>query len=213
MPIEVSLPLLIFVSRRRADYHDRGGVVSWWGVGHCSLLASFTGGDTTTHQIVTETPQVIKSSLGQFVVLQQNQNSLSLGSMNNRIITSGGQVVTTMSGLGNSNSNKPVVVNAAQLGGALRQQIVVTQPATVPQQVRTVQVKQPQQTQSHNSGTVTKVIITSQAGGSLGSLEDSRSAWSPVRVVQVEAPRWYHLPPNLHSSKHSRWDSFHLQKQ
>ncbi|XP_042882211.1 protein lin-54 homolog isoform X3 [Penaeus japonicus] len=139
--------------------------------GTAALLASAsTGGDTTTHQIVTETPQVIKSSLGQFVVLQQNQNSLSLGSMNNRIITSGGQVVTTMSGLGNSNSNKPVVVNAAQLGGALRQQIVVTQPATVPQQVRTVQVKQPQQTQSHNSGTVTKVIITSQAGGSLGSL-------------------------------------------
>ncbi|XP_063595134.1 protein lin-54 homolog isoform X2 [Penaeus indicus] len=139
--------------------------------GTAALLASAsTGGDTTTHQIVTETPQVIKSSLGQFVVLQQNQNSLSLGSMNNRIITSGGQVVTTMSGLGNSNSNKPVVVNAAQLGGALRQQIVVTQPATVPQQVRTVQVKQPQQTQSHNSGTVTKVIITSQAGGSFGSL-------------------------------------------
>ncbi|XP_027231035.1 protein lin-54 homolog isoform X3 [Penaeus vannamei] len=139
--------------------------------GTAALLASAsTGGDTTTHQIVTETPQVIKSSLGQFVVLQQNQNSLSLGSMNNRIITSGGQVVTTMSGLGNSNSNKPVVVNAAQLGGALRQQIVVTQPATVPQQVRAVQVKQPQQTQSHNSGTVTKVIITSQAGGSLGSL-------------------------------------------
>lgn len=81
--------------------------------------------------------------------------------MNNRIITSGGQVVTTMSGLGNSNSNKPVVVNAAQLGGALRQQIVVTQPATVPQQVRTVQVKQPQQTQSHNSGVSKEEIINS----------------------------------------------------
>lgn len=42
--------------------------------GTAALLASAsTGGDTTTHQIVTETPQVIKSSLGQFVVLQQNQ--------------------------------------------------------------------------------------------------------------------------------------------
>lgn len=44
--------------------------------GTAALLASAsTGGDTTTHQIVTETPQVIKSSLGQFVVLQQNQVS------------------------------------------------------------------------------------------------------------------------------------------
>ncbi|XP_071525010.1 protein lin-54 homolog isoform X3 [Panulirus ornatus] len=140
--------------------------------GTAALLAAVSsGGDTASHQIVSETPQVIKSSLGQFVVLQQNQNSISLGSMSNRIITSGGQVVTTVGGLSNSSSNnKPVVVNTSQLGGTLRQQMVVTQPTPQTQQVRTVQFKQAPQTQSHNSGTVTKVIITSQASGGIGSM-------------------------------------------
>ncbi|XP_053637490.1 protein lin-54 homolog isoform X3 [Cherax quadricarinatus] len=139
--------------------------------GTAAVLAAVSSeGDNNSHQIVTEAPQVIKGNLGQFVVLQQNQqNSISLGSMNNRIITSGGQVVSTVGGLNNS-SNKPVVVNTSQLGGSLRQQMVVTQPTPQTQQVRTVQFKQTPHTQSLNSGTVTKVIITSQAGGGIGTM-------------------------------------------
>ena len=81
------------------------------------------------------------------------QNSISLGSLSNRIVTSSGHI-TTMAGLGNSgNSNKQVVVNTSQLGGTLRTQpMVVTQPVVQTQQVRTVQLKQAQQTQSQNSG-------------------------------------------------------------
>ncbi|XP_042213705.1 protein lin-54 homolog isoform X2 [Homarus americanus] len=139
--------------------------------GTAALLAAVSSeGDTTSHQIVTDTPQVIKSNLAQFVVLQQNQNSISLGSVGNRIITSGGQVVSTVAGLSNSINSKPVVVNTSQLGGTLRQQMVVTQPTQQTQQVRTVQFRQAPQTLSHNIGTVTKVIITSQAGGGIGTM-------------------------------------------
>ncbi|XP_045584200.1 protein lin-54 homolog isoform X1 [Procambarus clarkii] len=140
--------------------------------GTTAVLATVSSdGDNTSHQIVTDAPQIIKSSLGQFVVLQQNQqNSISLGSMGNRIITSGGQVVSTVGGLSNTSNNKPVMVNTSHLGGTLRQQMVVTQPSPQTQQVRTVQFKQAPQTQSLNSGTVTKVIITSQAGGTLGTM-------------------------------------------
>ena len=38
-----------------------------------ALLASVSSGDSSSSQMVSETPQLIKSSLGQFVVLQQNQ--------------------------------------------------------------------------------------------------------------------------------------------
>ncbi|XP_068228986.1 protein lin-54 homolog isoform X2 [Palaemon carinicauda] len=134
-----------------------------------ALLATASTGSSegSAHQIVSEGPQLIKSSLGQFVVLQQNQNSISLGSLSNRIMTSSGHI-TTMAGLGNNNSNnKQVVVNTSQLGGSLRAQptMVMAQPVVQSPQVRTVQLKQAQQSQSQNSGTVTKVIITSQAGG------------------------------------------------
>ncbi|XP_064113891.1 protein lin-54 homolog isoform X2 [Macrobrachium nipponense] len=133
-----------------------------------ALLASASTGSSegSAQQIVADSPQLIKSSLGQFVVLQQNQNSISLGSLSNRIMTSSGHI-TTMAGLGNSNSNKQVVVNTTQLGGSLRAQptMVMAQPVVQTPQVRTVQLKQAQQSQSQNSGTVTKVIITSQAGG------------------------------------------------
>ena len=42
-----------------------------------ALLATASTGssEASTHQLVSETPQLIKSSLGQFVVLQQNQVS------------------------------------------------------------------------------------------------------------------------------------------
>ncbi|XP_063856872.1 protein lin-54 homolog isoform X5 [Scylla paramamosain] len=134
-----------------------------------ALLASVSSGDSSSSQIVSETPQLIKSSLGQFVVLQQNQqNNISIGSMANRIITSGGQVVSTVSGPSSSNNSKPVVVNTSQLSGGVRQQMVVTSQA---HPVRTVQFKQSSQTQSHNSsGTVTKVIIGSQAGGGMSNI-------------------------------------------
>ncbi|KAK7077382.1 hypothetical protein SK128_005932, partial [Halocaridina rubra] len=77
------------------------------GTSTATLLAtaSTVSPDTSTHHI--ETPQILKSNLGQFVVLQQNQNSISLGSLSNRIITSSGNI-TTMAGIGNS-SSKPVV--------------------------------------------------------------------------------------------------------
>lgn len=55
--------------------------------------------------------------------LEYQSNSVSLGSVGNRIITSGGHVVTTVPGLVGSSSNKPVVVNAAQLGSG-RHQVV-----------------------------------------------------------------------------------------
>lgn len=43
-----------------------------------ALLASVSSGDSSSSQMVSETPQLIKSSLGQFVVLQQNQVRLQL---------------------------------------------------------------------------------------------------------------------------------------
>lgn len=44
--------------------------------GTTAVLATVSSdGDNTSHQIVTDAPQIIKSSLGQFVVLQQNQVS------------------------------------------------------------------------------------------------------------------------------------------
>ncbi|KAK3854700.1 hypothetical protein Pcinc_038830 [Petrolisthes cinctipes] len=119
-----------------------------------ALLAAVSSADTSSPQILTENTHVIKSNLGQFVVLQQNQsNSMSLGSVGNRIITSGGHVVTTLPGLVGSSSNKPVVVNATQLGTGRHQQ------------------------------TVTKVIITSQAGGGMGSLGGQQQ----VRLVSSQS--------------------------
>lgn len=43
-----------------------------------ALLASVSSGDSSSSQMVSETPQLIKSSLGQFVVLQQNQVRVQL---------------------------------------------------------------------------------------------------------------------------------------
>ena len=71
--------------------------------------------------------------------------------MANRIITSGGQVVSTVSGASGSNNSKPVVVNTSQLGGGVRQQMVVSSQAP---SVRTVQFKPSSQAQSHNSSGV-----------------------------------------------------------
>lgn len=71
--------------------------------------------------------------------------------MTNRIITSGGQVVSTVSGLSSSNNSKPVVVNTSQLSGGVRQQMVVTSQS---HPVRTVQFKQSSQAQTHSSSGV-----------------------------------------------------------
>ncbi|XP_063855982.1 protein lin-54 homolog isoform X5 [Scylla paramamosain] len=168
-----------------------------------ALLASVSSGDSSSSQIVSETPQLIKSSLGQFVVLQQNQqNNISIGSMANRIITSGGQVVSTVSGPSSSNNSKPVVVNTSQLSGGVRQQMVVTSQA---HPVRTVQFKQSSQTQSHNSsGTVTKVIIGSQAGGGMSNIgsqqvrlitsQSGNTAASPAKLTLQQAQHVGFLP-------------------
>ncbi|XP_063865474.1 protein lin-54 homolog isoform X3 [Scylla paramamosain] len=168
-----------------------------------ALLASVSSGDSSSSQIVSETPQLIKSSLGQFVVLQQNQqNNISIGSMANRIITSGGQVVSTVSGPSSSNNSKPVVVNTSQLSGGVRQQMVVTSQA---HPVRTVQFKQSSQTQSHNSsGTVTKVIISSQAGGGMSNIgsqqvrlitsQSGNTAASPAKLTLQQAQHVGFLP-------------------
>ncbi|XP_063855111.1 uncharacterized protein LOC135097245 isoform X1 [Scylla paramamosain] len=119
-----------------------------------ALLASVSSGDSSSSQIVSETPQLIKSSLGQFVVLQQNQqNNISIGSMANRIITSGGQVVSTVSGPSSSNNSKPVVVNTSQLSGGVRQQMVVTSqahPVRTEHQTRFLQEPSSHTPQSHS---------------------------------------------------------------
>ncbi|XP_063882858.1 uncharacterized protein LOC135112375 isoform X2 [Scylla paramamosain] len=118
-----------------------------------ALLASVSSGDSSSSQIVSETPQLIKSSLGQFVVLQQNQNNISIGSMANRIITSGGQVVSTVSGPSSSNNSKPVVVNTSQLSGGVRQQMVVTSqahPVWTEHQTRFLQEPSSHTPQSHS---------------------------------------------------------------
>ncbi|XP_063857920.1 uncharacterized protein LOC135099488 isoform X2 [Scylla paramamosain] len=118
-----------------------------------ALLASVSSGDSSSSQIVSETPQLIKSSLGQFVVLQQNQNNISIGSMANRIITSGGQVVSTVSGPSSSNNSKPVVVNTSQLSGGVRQQMVVTSqahPVQTEHQTRFLQEPSSHTPQSHS---------------------------------------------------------------
>ncbi|KAK8373216.1 hypothetical protein O3P69_015544 [Scylla paramamosain] len=168
-----------------------------------ALLASVSSGDSSSSQIVSETPQLIKSSLGQFVVLQQNQqNNISIGSMANRIITSGGQVVSTVSGPSSSNNSKLVVVNTSQLSGGVRQQMVVTSQA---HPVRTVQFKQSSQTQSHNSsGTVTKVITSSQAGGGMSNIgsqqvrlitsQSGNTAASPAKLTLQQAQHVGFLP-------------------
>ncbi|MPC26917.1 hypothetical protein E2C01_020068 [Portunus trituberculatus] len=168
-----------------------------------ALLASVSSGDSSSTQMVSETPQLIKSSLGQFVVLQQNQqNNISIGSMGNRIITSGGQVVSTVPGPSGGNNSKPVVVNTSQLSGGVRQQMVVTSQA---HPVRTVQFKQSSQTQSHNSsGTVTKVIISSQAGGGMSNIggqqvrlitsQSGNTAASPTKLTLQQAQHVGFLP-------------------
>ncbi|XP_050728721.1 protein lin-54 homolog isoform X1 [Eriocheir sinensis] len=175
-----------------------------------ALLAAVSSGDSSSSsssQIVLEAPQLIKSQ-GQFVVLQQNQqNNISLGSMTNRIITSGGQVVSTVSGLSSSNNSKPVVVNTSQLSGGVRQQMVVTSQA---HPVRTLQFKQSSQAQTHSSsGTVTKVIISSQAGGGISSMggqqvrlitsqsssSGSSTTASPAKLTLQQAQHVGFMPP------------------
>ncbi|KAK8371693.1 hypothetical protein O3P69_009673 [Scylla paramamosain] len=100
-----------------------------------ALLASVSSGDSSSSQIVSETPQLIKSSLGQFVVLQQNQ------------------VVSTVSGPSSSNNSKPVVVNTSQLSGGVRQQMVVTSqahPVRTEHQTRFLQEPSSHTPQSHS---------------------------------------------------------------
>ncbi|XP_076040564.1 protein lin-54 homolog isoform X2 [Oratosquilla oratoria] len=151
----------------------------------------------THHQILSTTDgahHFIKNSMGNLVMLQQNQvdlSSLSLG-VGNRIFPTSGQVVNAGGNLSATNTVKPVVINASQLPSSLssslsssvRQPVMVTQ--TTNQPIKTVQLKQTPVSQSHNSGTITKVIITSQPG-SVGTSGVTSIGGQQVRLVNSQS--------------------------
>ncbi|CAL4139243.1 unnamed protein product, partial [Meganyctiphanes norvegica] len=172
-------------------------------LGEGALLAVTSSEGSATHQILTDTPQILKSNLGQFVVLQQNQG-LTFSSVGNRILTSSGQVVTSLAGgWSGGGSNKPIMVSAGQLSGGgggsgnFRQQLFLqTAPSTSQQQqpqIRTVhmkQIPQQQQQQISNSQNVTRVIISSQAAGgsagSAGNVSGGQQTQQQVRFVNAQ---------------------------
>ncbi|KAB7504580.1 hypothetical protein Anas_08240, partial [Armadillidium nasatum] len=110
--------------------------------------------------------QILKTTSGQFVILQPNQGTVPISSLGNKILSSGNIIFSSLSSTTASKNTKPSFVNANQISGNQIRQISNLNPGQT--QFRTLQLKQPisLSSDSQNSG-VTKVILTSQPGNNL----------------------------------------------